>query len=437
MDCSTNISTFDNDPYYPWVYQPHNGTIFYCNGSYSLDYQCNATTPADTDIAGPGVIVSFILTAWTTVFVAMIPAFYELLEFLSNAQDWSLSSILTTASPAGEGDPPVIMRYESGSRSSGHLRRAAQLRRILYFNSTTDHIRETAKTLLRSLCDLQIVTGLAIVVAGLAQLPEISFYHQQLAVKYWYLTLNSFWAARVEYMEIDKPIEYNGRTTIRWVGVLTSMVTGTVFQCIVNVREDLDWVIFEEGRCYRSHDQSTNWIWVAGASLYAGSLLLQILPVTRPIVREYLEFERVSLRALGKQWTRAGTEVLANLHHPVINSWLDMMGMIARVVPRSVVFLGLSVATLLCWLLSQFVSAWSYGAGFQPLLILVYVAFAAWNTFDIVDLKLSNRSLIEGPEAIWGFGQVLPVVLCATIALNAADAFKCKYPYPNNPLSLH
>ncbi len=48
---SLNESAF---PYVDW-YEFDNGTTIYFNPAYSINWQCNATFGADTDIAGTGV----------------------------------------------------------------------------------------------------------------------------------------------------------------------------------------------------------------------------------------------------------------------------------------------------------------------------------------------------------------------------------------------
>ena len=58
--------------------------------------------------------------------------------------------------------------------------------------------------LLGHICDIQVVTGLAIMVAGLAQWNRISYYHEQLVTLYFQLTLDSFWAARINYMDFNQ-----------------------------------------------------------------------------------------------------------------------------------------------------------------------------------------------------------------------------------------
>ena len=408
MDCSNNFSTFANDFYDPWYYIFDNETILYCNGSYPMNWICNATIEADSDIAGLGIISSFLLVAWITILVATVPAFYDFLEFLSDARefDWHLRKAI----------------QRKTSTPTNHLRRTAQLRRMLNLDRMA-WLRTTATDLLNSLCDLQIVTGLAIVIAGLAQIRTITFYHESMAMNYWWLTLNSFWAARVEYME-DNNIKYKGRATVRKIGVLVSVVLGIAFQCIVNVRESREWFFLLPGHCYLTHDHSSTWPWVVGASVYAVALFLTLVPVTRPWVEEYLMAVRNAQSKLVDQWKNSFSALQSDTFQSIPGANRSSMRAILLVTFRIAHFTALSFFVVLYWLFLQFLSAWSYGDGFYPLLILVYIGFAAWQTFDILDLKLSNRSLVSGKETSWGFGQVLPMVLLLTVMYNAIDAFE-------------
>ena len=135
------------------------------------------------------IILSFLVNAWITVLVAFVPAYYALAEW------W------------------YHINLEGGT-----------WRRILQFSSERAgpakplHVAfEASRTLLGSLCDLQILTGTAIVIAAMAQLPELSFYHEQIAMSLWWITLNSFWAARIGQVYHD--IGWFGkRMTLRKLG---------------------------------------------------------------------------------------------------------------------------------------------------------------------------------------------------------------------------
>jgi hypothetical protein len=58
---------------------------------------------------------------------------------------------------------------------------------------------------------------------------------------------------------------------------------------------------------------------------------------------------------------------------------------------------------------------------------LAIFGFAAWNTYDLIDYKLSNADLATN-ESDWGFGQVLPVDLLGLILLQILDAIQGEYP---------
>ena len=215
MDCSTNPMTY-LDPYWcDFV----NGTTLYCNPSYSLNCLCNATTDADADVGGPGVISSFIIVAWITILVAIVPAVFQSLEFLEwmHEQKWSWELTSTD---------------RDQSRSPGDSRRSSQISSGALPVDRAAILRKAASRLLGSLCDLQIVTGLGIVIAGFAQMPGIAFYHESLVASAWWLTINSFFAARIIYEE-ENPVKYDTRTVICQSGVFTSVTLGTVFQCFV------------------------------------------------------------------------------------------------------------------------------------------------------------------------------------------------------------
>ena len=353
---------------------------------------CNATTDADPDIAGPGVIISFIVTAWITLLVAAVPAFYQLLEWLHQmkAQLRQHSVIITPKT-----------------------------------STPTPFLKEMANNLLGPLCDLQVITGIAIVVAGLTQFPNISFYHEKLAINYWWSTLNSFWAARVEYIEEDFE-NIPGRVTMRRTAILISVILGLVFQCLITVREERDWNFLGHGACYLLHDNTSSWPWIVGAILYAISLIFIIVPTTRVWMSGYsilldrgqaalLEWQRKSILALCIEFRHLASGQHKNPLRGLYDETICVLILIAST---------LSVVSY--WLLGQTLAIWSYGDGFGPLLIVAYICFLSWDTFDIIDLKVANKALIVGSETHWGFGQVLPIVLTAVIGYAAVDAIPQK-----------
>ncbi|KAG8534386.1 uncharacterized protein KY384_001231 [Bacidia gigantensis] len=285
-------------------------------------------------------------------------------------------------------------------------------------------LRTAAARLLGALCDLQIVTSLGILIAGFVQMPEISFYHESIIMNAFWLTLNSFFAARVDYMEDDSK-----RAKIRQSGILISVILGTAFLCFVTHREDEksgDWNILVPGRCYLYHDKSSvwfwqGWFWVGGQAFYGVCLALAIIPWTWPIVEKATSGLRHWQEMLITQWTKSAAKLGAvRFGHLQGFDQFDF----PRTTKRILIFIFMTLILSLYWLVLQLIAVYSYGDSFYPALMLFYLGFAIWNTFDILDIKLSNRSLVDGTETKWGFGQVLPLVLLIAIVFNTVDAIK-------------
>ena len=78
---------------------------------------------------------------------------------------------------------------------------------------------------------------------------------------------------------------------------------------------------------------------------------------------------------------------------------------------------------ILAFLLTSFLAVCSYGSGSFGIETIAILGYLTWNTLDVIDAKVSNLHLIDPPESemSWGFGQVLPMVLLATIVFSALD----------------
>ena len=395
-----------------------NGTTLYCNPSYSLNCLCNATTDADPDVGGPGVISSFIIVAWITILVAMVPAVFEFLEFLDWMHEqkwpWELTSM-----------------DRDQSRSLGDLRRSGRIRSRALQLDRMAILRKAASCLLGSLCDLQIVTGLGIVIAGFAQMPGIAFYHESIIASAWWLTINSFFTARIVYKEEDA-VKYDTRAVMRQSGVFVSVILGTVFQCFVTLRENDEWNFTIPGRCYLYHDKSWvwfwgGWFWSGGTAFYGFCILMTIIPWTRTFVDGYILRLRRWQETWINLWSRSGARLGKDQRSSIQGFDWSSIRILLSMTMHMAFFTLATLLLSLYWLLLQFLAVFSYGDGFQPLLILLYIGFGFWETFDILDVKLSNRPLVSGSETTWGFGQVLPLVLLIAIIYNTVDAFKGGY----------
>ncbi|KAI9771722.1 MAG: hypothetical protein M1840_001938 [Geoglossum simile] len=70
-----------------------------------------------------------------------------------------------------------------------------------------------AGKLLEPLADIQAVTRIAILISACAQGCAITFYHQELVLNYWALTIISFWAARPAFIIVGNQsgVDLGGR----------------------------------------------------------------------------------------------------------------------------------------------------------------------------------------------------------------------------------
>jgi hypothetical protein len=258
------------------------------------------------------------------------------------------------------------------------------------------------------LCDLQIVTGTAILIAGFVQWKTISFYHEQFIVNYWWLTLNSFWAA--ETCIIDEAGD-KWRNHLRRGTILTSVVLFCACQGLVIVRErDRNWDSLDGRLCYRTHDQSPGELailWLVGAGLYGITLLFTFRTSTRERIHRITDFKK------RKEYCKTQYEHLGPYKD------LGLKDTVKKVLWQ--------IGVRVCWIMPFFGAIWSYGSTFGPLVIIEIVAYfglSAWSVFDIIDLKLSNKPLLDGSESTWGFGQVLPVVLLMLVGFKFFESIR-------------
>jgi hypothetical protein len=275
---------------------------------------------------------------------------------------------------------------------------------------------------LDSLCDLQIITGLGIIISGWSQALSIDYYHQQLVNLYWTLTLNSFDSSRVNHVGFndDGKLDDGWRSISRRVILFFSGALAVAFQIRVIIREGKTWND-NNGPCYNYLDSTSSIPWVPGLIIYCVALISLIIPKLRPLNSKYLDFIK-SRRTLLKhrfnyEWI---TLTQAATHISLCPSFREI---------RKVVFAfgrtSLSCILLVMFLLvAQGLEIWAYGDGFYPLTWLIVLGLDAWSTLDVISLWKLNAHLIVGNEqSKWGFGQVLPWVMNITVLLSCVDAF--------------
>jgi hypothetical protein len=336
-------------------------------------------------------MTSFLAIAWITIAIAAFPAFYDLLQW------WPVMQETLRSWPNEQAQDITPDREPARSRWI-----------------------EKFKKLLIPVCDLQSITGIAIIIAGFSQIQSISYYHEQLVIGYWWLTLNSFWAARVDYMDEDKkddPV----RLLMRRVTILISCILGVTFQTYINVREEREWDS-QSGPCYRWSDPTSNWPWVGGTAFYSLILILLIIPATKPLLPWYIG-KTEKLQECAISWFRESCQIFVRNQVPPKTKPLIQAKDVIKVASSA-------ICLVLCWLLLQLVAVTSYGDGFYPLFLILYVLFNVRNTYDIISLKIYNQDLV-GDEGKWSFGQVLPMALMLVIVFHAVDTFRSKQCTPH------
>jgi uncharacterized membrane protein (DUF485 family) len=214
--------------------------------------------------------------------------------------------------------------------------------------------------------------------------------------------------------------------------------------------------------CFIYHDTSDyqqSFFWVAGLIIFAAYVLLPLLSgLTARLIgfdkswmdiargwtseqqRDYhRRYEMLRFSTLNKPWGVGEFE----LHPPAGTSPLDHphIGLPHSVTPtlttkpryehrlqQYVTIVILYVQFFVAWAFLRFFAIWAIGDEDSITIILALFGFAAWNTYDLIDYKLSNADL-ETEESDWGFGQVLPMVLLGLILLQNLDSIQGECPW--------
>lgn len=285
--------------------------------------------------------------------------------------------------------------------------------------------------MLGSLRDLQAITGAGILIAGLGQLPGLVYYHESLIRCIWNLTLNSLWAAQTKNRNGVKA-ESDIHDTARGVVVLISVLLSIAFQSWSNIRQWHNWDSEVSGLCYRSHDSSAEWLdwfWVAGLIIFAIHEFVNLSSKVRRKLDKFLTAIDKTVGKIDSTYTKRVnlfTTLLDDIsHYGNALNWLKALSKLINTLSANLQRL----VKFLWFLLGQLLSAWATGHGKYGMETIFYIGFAVWNTFDIIDLKASNKALLEqsrdgsDTETKWKFGQVLSVALLGTLVFNAIDAF--------------
>lgn len=317
------------------------------------------------------------------------------------------------------------------------------------FRKDHPRVKLFAKFSLDILCDIQVVTGTAIMISGLVRLQAMSFYHQQFVLNYWFLCLSSFWAARAGVLNNQHDLDAWHYWT-RTFAIFCSLVLSGAFQVIVLPKQDTEghaseWNPLRSEKCYLSHDQSIYrnlYFWLAGTFLYAGYLGVLLLSGLTTWRWDYMENLKKKVREreagywdavirLRDRWMEQIVSSSMSSINPLMVSHLPTTIIpttihipIPRQILRLFVYLIFNTGLFLWYIFTVFLDLIAWGDSDSILLVLAYFGFASWNTYNIIDHKNSNRALLTESETEWGFGQVLPMGMLGLVALNCLDAWK-------------
>lgn len=303
-----------------------------------------------------------------------------------------------------------------------------------------------AEDLLGPLCDLQAITGAAIVIAGFSQWQTITYYHRELVGSYWYLTSNSFWSARRAYMYEAVPTSgtstdmaptvatQTDATTIniankdwtvwrvytRRVFIVISVALGIAWSTSSAILEIHGWDERDPNRCYDYNDATYNnqgkyynGVMLVGLFFYFVSLLLSFVDRDGKVATKYHALsERVLGVPEGKlcDYVEAVKKQRGGFNLSNSQLWLALLW--------GLVYWAVRIIRVI-------IAVWSYGDSHSPEFFIFYYLFVSWNTWDIIMLKVLNEHLVDDETKI-GFGQVLPLVLLVQIGLNIVDIWKGK-----------
>jgi hypothetical protein len=354
-------------------------------------------------------MTAFLFTGWLTFVVAAISGWYRFLEDCKRFTD--------RRKETDENDEIEVPRLNSA-----------------------------ATKFLKPLSDIQLATGTAILIAGLAQGSNLNFYHEQIIASYWSLTLNSFWAAQLSDEEYDevKSLPFFVRTSTIWC----SLILAIFFQSR-QILHDYPrygyWDPLDGNRCFLlNHDSSGEgqaWLWVVGLSIYALSLFIRLLKYVSTqfwrLVPKWTKAAEMNTGAGGSiSQSREGCWLWLDwilkwgrciFSFDKLDEWLVHKEKISRQDCGPWQRRGNCVLQwilrILSFALTNFLAVWSIGSGSFGIETLAILGYLSWNTLDIIDAKVSNQDLVQN-EMSWGFGQVLPMLLLGTFIFNALDVYK-------------
>ncbi|KAK0365090.1 hypothetical protein LTR02_000542 [Friedmanniomyces endolithicus] len=288
-----------------------------------------------------------------------------------------------------------------------------------------------AGSLIDPLCDIQTITGVGIVVAGLSQYQSTTAYDRALVYNYWNITLLSIWTSISDGFETVAEKSFRTasahdrwgfvRTQVRRSAILVSLVLGLVNN--VSLTLDEQWNSETSGLCFRYNDFSSRniqWFWIAGLCLLTARTAVEIaFPKVTLALDRVDEWASRSERWLIRRTRQAWGDVSAV---PMSISGVQKRGGFVQSCFSALLTLSWAICVIFWWLLRQFLATWAVGVGTPAVTAIANSAFLVWNMEDVISTKVLNIPLAIDSGPPWGFGQVLPMVLLLAVLLNGLDA---------------
>ncbi len=391
------------------IYRRPNGSLVYLELQYPLNTWCNASIKADPEIAGPGTILAFVIPAAITIAVAVVRA---TIVFVS---EYGPGTVSRPAASSSNGPPDTLIRRLWRQKND---------------------LLNSCDTLLMSLCDLQVLTGGAIVAAGFVQGPELSFYHEEITVRYWWLIMDSFWCVpRRPTGEKDFLM-----SKIRRLLIIAAVFPAIVFEMRELVRQPRDWDYLDGQRCYLydtafGYDGGGRsvgtWYTVVGMILYLFGITASLFERSD----KWLESSEHRLRQWTLEWwTGADTEArhlysyfekTGNVPAPSQPPSQSLSG--PQAIKSTVIILVCGTVGAVLFSIHQYVAYWSYANGYEPIQVFWHSYNVVTETITLYKLKDWNTCLVDGDETAWGFGQCFPIVLLTALLFNLYVAVREKH----------
>lgn len=246
---------------------------------------------------------------------------------------------------------------------------------------------------------------------------------------YWWLTMSSLWMANADNRQAVKNGHYSAlRLFVREAGIFISLGLAIIFLSYNQWTLDRHWDWLRSGKCFRTLDRSaygSGWIWIAGLCLNeltcGAAMLSQKVYTAVSSDAKHRKIEGFLIRRVRHYASQASEDAIRFAKHFYVR---DVLSFFTNVVAAH----ATALAVFICFCLRQAWSFWVSGNGTPATTAIFFLAFFLWNFADLVTIKVMNAPLLQPGGSsedlgTWGFGQVLPMALIASVGFMAVDAY--------------